>query len=338
MAIPKIDIFRDESLATLLSYGSRPLGGSSNPIEIEIWNDHPTEVANESVGTGDGGTAVFDLDHGNLYLTAPLVVRVAGSTKTEITHYTVDRAAGKITFKAGNIPTAGQSITASYFYGVGAGTASDVYLLARRRETFVATGSADFTLKAPPAMVYEVLVNGVLTDDYTFQDNTVTLGSAPGSGDVVMIIYEDESCYLQMIQVKSSGTQDPFSQSPIDDSESAYVGIGGTDESVSEDVGQGDDNTVVFSLANPCAIESTLEVKVDGSPVSNYTFDPIRGEIEFEAPPGDTLPITASYIFYRAHKIGAIPAGCARKIQTRGHAATTATQAVAEASLEVWAV
>lgn len=338
MSIPKIDIYRDDALATILGFGARPLGGSSNPIEIEVWNDKPTTVTDEAVGTGDGSTPTFSLDHGNLYATAPLTVKVAGVAKTESTNYSVNRTTGVITFLAGSIPTAGQAVTASYSYGVGAGSASDVYLLARRRETFVSSGSAAFTLAAIPSMVYEVTVDDVLTDDFTTSDNVVTLGSAPGSGSVVLVIYEDESCALQMIQVKSSGVTDPFSQSPVDDAETAYIGIGGHEDVSGEAVGTGDDSTVIFNLDYPCIIDGTLEVEVDGSPVTNFTLDPIRGEIEFDTAPGDTLAITASYSRYKVHEIGAIPAACARKIQTRGHAATTATQGTAEASLEVWAV
>lgn len=338
MSIPKIDIYRDDALATILGFGARPLGGSSNPIEIEVWNDKPTTITDEAVGTGDGSNSTFSLAYGNLYASAPLTVKVAGVAKTESTNYSVNRTTGVITFLAGSIPTAGQAVTASYSYGTGAGTASDVYLLARRRETFVSSGSAAFTLAAIPSMVYEVTVDDVLTDDYTTSDNVVTLGSAPGSGSVVVIIYEDESCSLQMIQVKSSGVTDPFSQSPVDDAESAYIGIGGHADVSGESVGTGDDSTVIFNLDYPCIIDGTLEVEVDGSPVTNFTLDPIRGEIEFDTAPGDTLAITASYSRYKVHQIGAIPAACARKVQTRGHAATTATQGTAEASLEVWAV
>ena len=277
MSIPKIDIYRDDALATILGFGARPLGGSSNPIEIEVWNDFPTTITDEAVGTGDGSNPTFSLDHGNLYATAPLTVKVAGVAKTESTNYSVNRTTGVITFLAGSIPTAGQAVTASYSYGVGAGSASDVYLLARRRETFISSGSAAFTLAVIPSMVYEVTVDDVLTDDYTTSDNVVTLGSAPGSGSVVVIIYEDESCSLQMIQVKSSGVTDPFSQSPVDDAESAYIGIGGHADVSGESVGTGDDSTVIFNLDYPCIIEGSLEVQVDGSTVTNYTLDPIRG-------------------------------------------------------------
>jgi hypothetical protein len=110
-------------------------------------------------------------------------------------------------------------------------------------------------------MVYEVTVDDVLTDDYTTSDNVITLGSAPGSGSVVLVIYEDESCALQMIQVKSSGVTDPFSQSPVDDAESAYIGIGGHADVSGEAVGTGDNATVIFALDNPCIIEDHLRYR-----------------------------------------------------------------------------
>lgn len=338
MSIPKIDIYKDDSPALLLGFGARPLGGSSNPIEVEIWNDRYTTVTNEAVGTGDGAAASFALDHGHIFTVSPLTVKVAGVAKTESTDYSVNRTTGVITFLAGSIPTAGQAVTATYSYGTGAGTANNVYLLARRRETFIAAGSASFTLAALPTVIYEVTIDDTVTTGYEVSDDVVILDAAPSSGSTVAIIYEDESCYLQMIQVKSSGVTDPFSQSPIDDAETAYVGIGGHTDIVDEAVGTGDGETTVFTLDNPCIIDGTLEVDIDGSPETGFTLDPIRGEIEFDTAPGDTLPITASYSRYKAHQIGAIPAACARKVQTRGHAATTATQGTAEASLEVWAV
>lgn len=340
MAIPRIDIYQDGGLAGLLNFGSRPLGGSSPAQEIAIWNDYPQTSIDESLGVGNGVTASFDLDHGHLFNNVPLEVRVAGSSKTEVTDYTVNRVAGQITFNPGKIPTAGQSITASYAYGTGAGTAADVYLLARRRETFIAAGNDYFELKTSPSRVYEVIVNdaAVSSEDYGFADNVVYLDDTPDSGAIVVIIYEDESCTLQMIQVKSSGVEDPFSQSPGDDDEDNYVGIGGTGEITEDAIGNGDDNNTIFSLTYPCVIESTVVVKVEGVAVSNYLLDPIRGEIEFDAPVGNGDSVTADYVYYKTHKIGAIPPACARLVQTRGHAATTATQAIAEAALEVWAV
>jgi uncharacterized protein (TIGR02217 family) len=81
------------------------------------------------IGTGDGTTAVFQLkkrylsgsDYYDRTILLPksgtLLVAVAGVTKTETTHYTVDYLTGLITFTGGNIPSAAQAITAGYeFY------------------------------------------------------------------------------------------------------------------------------------------------------------------------------------------------------------------------------
>lgn len=336
--IPKIDIYNSGGTAVqdLASFGSRPLGGTSNPIEVQIWNDKPTSVTDETVGTGDGTNDVFTLANGNLITGSPCVVKVAGSTKTETTHYSLDRVTGTITFTPGNIPTAGQAVTASYHYGTGAETAANVYLLARRRETFVASG-ATVTLAATPSRIYEAQINSAVTTDYTLTDKVLTFDPAPTPGDAILVIYEDESCNLQMLQVKSSDVVDPFTVGISDDAQGSYLGIGGSAEVTDESVGVGDDATTVFSLLFPCIVEGTLVVKVDDTP-TEVTLDPVTGEIEFATAPADEAVITATYRYYRVRQIGAINPGCARLIQLRGHAPTTATLSKGEAHLEVWAV
>ena len=87
---------------------------SSSKKVMEFMGLYSSVVA-EAVGTGDGTTTVFYLD--SVYpVNGTLTVYVSGTAKTETTHYTVDYDAGKITFTAGNIPTAGQAITADYRY------------------------------------------------------------------------------------------------------------------------------------------------------------------------------------------------------------------------------
>lgn len=336
--IPKIDIYNSAGTAVqdLASFGSRPLGGTSNPIEVQIWNDKSTAVTDEAAGTGDGTNAVFTLANGNLITGSPCVVKVAGTTKTETTHYSLDRTTGTITFTPGNIPTAGQAVTASYHYGTGAATATNVYLLARRRQTFVASG-ATVTLAATPSRIYEAQINSAVTTDYTLTDRVVTFDPAPTAGDAILVIYEDESCNLQMLQVKSSGVADPFTVGISDDAQGSYLGIGGSAEVTDESVGVGDGAATVFNLLFPCVIEGTLVVKVDGVE-TDVTLDPVTGEIEFAAAPADEEAITASYRYYKARQIGAINPGCARLVQLRGHAPTTATLSKGEAHLEVWAV
>ncbi len=84
---------------------------------------HPlyNTLTNENIGTGDGSTAAFQVHqlfndsanpyYRNWYTISDLVIKVAGTTKTLTTHYTVTD--GLVTFTGGNIPTAGQAITAS---------------------------------------------------------------------------------------------------------------------------------------------------------------------------------------------------------------------------------
>ena len=66
----------------------------------------------EYVGTGTGTEDDFTLDHTPLEGT--LTVYVNSAVKTETTHYTLTGAV--VTFTAGNLPTNGQIVTASYTY------------------------------------------------------------------------------------------------------------------------------------------------------------------------------------------------------------------------------
>ena len=87
----------------------------------------PTDQA---IGTGDGTTDTFQLvkvyDYGGQTYTRTITkpvsgtVRVAvdGSEKTLTTHFTVNLLTGIVTFTPGNIPTAGQAVTAGYEFDV----------------------------------------------------------------------------------------------------------------------------------------------------------------------------------------------------------------------------
>ena len=94
--------------------------------------DSDVAVSDAAIGTGDGVTAQFQLRkqysmtlndgstiitaHRNVYVIVrnTLLVAVASVLKTETTHYIVDYDNGTITFTAGNIPSAGQAITAGF--------------------------------------------------------------------------------------------------------------------------------------------------------------------------------------------------------------------------------
>lgn len=98
-------------------------GGKARPFRFKWWQDF--EAENVTLGTGDGSTATFQLIKTytdsvltytrTIYLpvVGTVVVKVAGVTKTETTHYTVNYSTGLITFTGGNIPGV-QVVTADF--------------------------------------------------------------------------------------------------------------------------------------------------------------------------------------------------------------------------------
>lgn len=82
------------------------------------------------LGVGDGVTATFQLRKtytvgSNNYVrtikkpvSGTVRVAVAGVEKTITTHWTINTTTGVITFTGGNIPTAGQSVTAGFEFDV----------------------------------------------------------------------------------------------------------------------------------------------------------------------------------------------------------------------------
>ena len=104
------------------------------------WRDHgdwksglpqavPT-VLDQVIGTGDGATAIFQLikTYGSVHapwtrdikkpVAGTALVAVAGVAKTLGTQFTLNSTTGVVTFLAGNIPTAGQAITAGFEFDV----------------------------------------------------------------------------------------------------------------------------------------------------------------------------------------------------------------------------
>lgn len=104
------------------------------------WKDHADykscqpsgaqQATDQAIGTGDGTTDDFQLvkAYGSAFapwsreivkpVRGTVKVAVAGTLKTEGTHYTVDYATGIVTFDAGSIPTSGQAVTAGFEFDV----------------------------------------------------------------------------------------------------------------------------------------------------------------------------------------------------------------------------
>lgn len=65
---------------------------------------------------GDGATTRFVLSHDNV-VDSTYVVKVGGVTKTENTHYTINKDSGEVTFTSGNVPASGNdNVTVEYRY------------------------------------------------------------------------------------------------------------------------------------------------------------------------------------------------------------------------------
>ena len=132
------------NLETLLHFFHSVAYGRAVGFRYKDWMDYKscavasTPAATDSaIGTGNGSTAEFQLQKNyisgsttksrHIYkpVSGTLLVAVAGSTKTETTHYTVNYTTGVVTFTGGNIPTAGQAVTAGFEFDVPVVFASD---------------------------------------------------------------------------------------------------------------------------------------------------------------------------------------------------------------------
>jgi uncharacterized protein (TIGR02217 family) len=119
--------------------------GPAYPFRFKDWSDF--EATDVSLGTGDGSAAVFQLVKTysvifdttraiQLPVSGTVAIKVAGVLKTEATHYTVDYSTGLLTFTGGNIPTAGQAITASFEFDVPVRFADDALKISMTMEDF----------------------------------------------------------------------------------------------------------------------------------------------------------------------------------------------------------
>ncbi|RWN33426.1 DUF2460 domain-containing protein [Mesorhizobium sp.] len=122
VALWRYDVsLNNRPLSEIRSFMAHILGrrGSANAFPLRDPLDNT--LTDENIGTGDGTTAAFQIkktyaDADRAYarpitIVSSLVVKVAGVTRTVVTHY--NEADGVVTFTGGNIPTAGQAITVS---------------------------------------------------------------------------------------------------------------------------------------------------------------------------------------------------------------------------------
>ena len=108
----------------------------------------PTFEADDVIiGTGDGSAVAFQLikSYGLVYVVNRVIqlpvegtvaITVAGVAKVETTDYTVDYSTGLLTFGAGDIPTTGQVVRATFEFDVPVRFTDDVLKVSMTMDDF----------------------------------------------------------------------------------------------------------------------------------------------------------------------------------------------------------
>jgi uncharacterized protein (TIGR02217 family) len=119
--------------------------GPAYPFRFKDWSDF--SATDQDIGAGDGLSASFQLvkSYDLVFVVTRIIqlpvedtvqIKVAGVSKTETTHYTVDYSAGLVSFTTGNIPAAGQAVTASFEFDVPVRFADDVLRVSMTMDDF----------------------------------------------------------------------------------------------------------------------------------------------------------------------------------------------------------
>jgi uncharacterized protein (TIGR02217 family) len=125
-----------DRLENLLSY-FHVVAGKAIGFRYKDWMDFKScartgtpATTDSAIGTGTGSLATFQLVKTYTQgaytrarkivkpIASTVLVAVAGTTKTVTTHYTLDATTGIVTFTGGNLPTAGQAVTAGFEFDV----------------------------------------------------------------------------------------------------------------------------------------------------------------------------------------------------------------------------
>lgn len=127
-----LDELHDDAWSWYVAVASGDYG-----FRVKDWGDYKScspldtpSPTDEIIGTGTGALATFQLAKAysagaasysrtiRKPVTGTVRVAVAGVEKTITTQWTLDSTTGIVTFTVGNIPTAGQAVTAGYEYDV----------------------------------------------------------------------------------------------------------------------------------------------------------------------------------------------------------------------------
>lgn len=321
-----------------LDFGAIDTGTTSVQLGFRLWNDKPISVTGELIGTGNGSKVSFPtqfkplINHPN----ASIAVFVDGSAASGVT---VDHDNGLIVF--GTPPATGKLVTVDYQYSIGSTDANSVVITMEQVVGFAGDGvTKKFTLPSRCLTPIKLLVAGVevpLTTGYTIQDNgdSLYLTDAPEANEAILFAYADTVCQGGYYEVRSSGLDNPLSQTGMDDDEeTAFYKIGGIFSVTSKLIGTGNGSNKVFDIGHTLVQNVTL-VTVGGSEITDYSLNNVTGAITFGSAPANNAEVRVSGSYERSHRIGNIKKWAGRRCYLRASLPYDAPNAVLTARLRV---
>ena len=299
-----------------LDYGAIDAGTTSAQIGFLLYNDKPTHVTGELLGTGDGSKVSFATAFKPLIndTNATIAVKVDGTAASGVT---IDHSNGLIVFSAA--PSAGAVVTVDYWYSVGSSDANSVVATVEQAASFAGDGSTHrFTLPTRCTTALKLLVAGVeLTKgtEYDLQDNgdTLYITAAPVANATIVFSYVDAVCQAGYYEIRTSGIINELSRDGLSDAaESAFFKLGGVITATDKLIGTGDGSTVAFNTGTQL-IKSISKITAGGTEITDYSVNNVTGKITFGTAPANAAEVRATYVYERGHSLGSIPQWCGRK-------------------------
>ncbi|MCF4150233.1 hypothetical protein L2W58_00220 [Dethiosulfovibrio sp. F2B] len=292
-----------------LDFGAIDTGTTSVQIGFRLWNDRPTQVSGELLGTADGARVSFATQFKPLvnHPEAPVAVKVDGSPATGVS---VDHENGLIVFSTP--PADGKVITCDYAYSVGSTDANAVIVTMEQVAGFAGDGvTRSFPLPSRCLTPLKLLVGGVEIPEGTgfeIRDDgeSLYIMEPPEANESVLFSYVDPVCQGGYYETRSSGLDNPYDQSNMaDDAEAAFFKLGGAFSVENRLVGTGDGSKKIFDTGTPL-IRGVSKVLVGGQEVTDYALNNVKGTVTFGAAPAVDSEIRMDYSYERGHAIGNI--------------------------------
>lgn len=318
-----------------LDYGTIDTGSTSVQIGSRLWNDRAVAVTGELLGTGDGVKTSFPTTYKPLVNHANCTIAVM-TDGNPATGYTIDHTNGLVLFSTA--PASGVVVTCNYAYSVGSTDAAAVVLVIEQTAAWAGDGATkSFSLASRCLQPIKVMVAGVEipSSGYEIRDSGMTLflSEAPTVNAAVQFYYVDTVCQGGYYEARSSGIDNPYSQTGfVDDSESAFYRIGGLFSVTGKLVGTGNGSTVAFSLGDTM-VRSLGTVTVGGTETTDYALNNVTGVVTFGTAPSSGAEIRATYVYERSHRIGNIKQWCGRRLYLRAAIPQDAPNSVLTARL-----